>query len=124
MTFARLLSNRFVLTFAGLALVALLWNAYVGMNDDGRLSGRVTNADGMPVADATVVLSRKTVTSVERVRETRTDAQGRFVFEHHDQYAVVLSARKTGVGSAPRRTLLLWFRNQNQELTTPLVLGA
>jgi Carboxypeptidase regulatory-like domain len=121
---ARLISNRFVLTFGGLALAALLWNWYVGMNDDGRLSGRVTTADGTPVADATVVLSRKTVTSVERVRETRTDAQGRFVFEHHGQYAVVISARKASVGAASRRTIRLWFRDQNRDLETPLILEA
>lgn len=122
MNVARLVRNRFTLTFGGIALAALVWNLYVAANDDGRLSGRVTAADGSPVAGAVVVLSRKTVTAVERVADTTSGPDGRFVFRDHGQYAVVLSARKAGVGSAQRRTIRLWFRNQNRELSQPLVL--
>ncbi|MCA0240972.1 MAG: carboxypeptidase-like regulatory domain-containing protein [Proteobacteria bacterium] len=118
-----LLLNRFTLTFAAIGLVALAWNLYVAANDDGHLSGRVVAADGAPVAGATVVLSRKTVTAVERVADTVTDSAGRFAFEHHGQYAVVLGARKSGIGSAPRRTVRLWFRDQNRDLAEPLVLS-
>ncbi|MGE0314610.1 MAG: carboxypeptidase-like regulatory domain-containing protein [Lautropia sp.] len=114
--------NRFVLTFGGIAVVALCWNLYVIANDDGRLSGRVTTADGRPVEGAVVVLSKKSVVAVERVGSTRTDADGRFVFENHGQYSVVLSARKSGVGTMRRRTIALWFRNQNREIAEPLVL--
>lgn len=114
--------NRFVLTFGGIALVALCWNLYVIANDGGRLSGRVTTVGGQPVEGAIVVLSKKTVVSVERIGSARTDADGRFVFENHGQYSVVLAARKSGVGSMRRRTVPLWFRNQNRELAEALVL--
>lgn len=117
------LLNRFTLTFGGIALAAVAWNLYVVAHDGGRLSGRVVAADGAPVEGAVVVLSRRTVTSVERVADTRSGADGRFVFEQHGQYAVVLSARKGGVGSAPRRTVKLWFRNQDRDLNEPLVLA-
>ncbi len=116
------LLNRFVLTFGGIALIALAWNLYVLAHDDGRLSGRVTTPDGQPVADAVVTLSSKSVVAVERVGSVRTDALGHFLFENHGQYAVVLSARKSGVGSMRRRTVPLWFRNQNREISEPLVL--
>jgi len=117
-----LLLNRFALTFGGIALIALAWNLYVSANDGGRLSGRVTTVDGTPVEGAVVVLSKKSVVSVERVGSTRTDAEGRFVFESHGQYAVVLSARKSGVGAMRRQTVKLWFRNQDREINEALVL--
>lgn len=117
-----LLLNRFTLTFGGIALAVALWNIYVAANDGGRLTGYVTTADGARVAGATVVLSRKTVTSVERIASARTDAHGAFAFDHHGQYAVVLSARKAEIGSAPRRTIRLWFRDQNRDIRQPFVL--
>lgn len=122
MKYASLILNRFTLTFGAVALVALGWNAYVAAHDGGLLSGRVTTADGSAVAGASVVLSRKTVTAVERVASVLTDAEGRFVFREHGQYAVVLGARKTDIGAASRRTVRLWFRNQDRVLAQPLVL--
>ncbi|MEO8856010.1 MAG: carboxypeptidase-like regulatory domain-containing protein [Burkholderiaceae bacterium] len=118
----KLLLNRFTLTFGGIALATLCWNLYVAANNDGRLSGYVTTADGARVAGATVVLSRKTVTSVERIASSKTDAHGEFAFDHHGQYAVVLNARKSEIGSAPRRTIRLWFRDQNRVVAQPFVL--
>ncbi len=123
MKYASLILNRFTLTFGAIAVVALGWNAYVTAHDGGVLSGRVTTAEGTAVAGASVVLSRKTVTSVERVASVLTDAEGYFEFRDHGQYAVVLGARKTDVGSAPRRTVRLWFRNQDRVLAQPLVLA-
>jgi len=122
MKYAALLLNRFTLSFGAIALVAFGWNLYVAQHDGGLLSGRVTTPDGKPVAGASVVLSRRTVTSVERVASELTDAQGRFEFRDHGQYAVVLTARKPEVGAAARRTERLWFRNQDRVLDQPLVL--
>lgn len=115
-----ILRNRFTLTFAGLALVAVVWNVYVAANAGGQVDGRVLNGAGQPVAGATVVLSRKTVASVEKVSETRTDADGRYRFDRHGQYAIVLSAQSNDSRSQPLRLPLL-FRNQNVA-AEPLVL--
>ena len=122
MSLRPILFNRFILTFGGIALIALLWNLYVAANDEGRLEGRVTTADGRPVEGAVVILSKKTVVSVERIGSARTDAEGHFHFDGHGQYSVVLAARKAGVGTMRRRTVQLWFRNQNRVLAEALVL--
>ena len=47
------LTNRFVVTFGGAALLAAVWNVYIANNDDGRITGRVVDAAGQPVEGAT-----------------------------------------------------------------------
>ncbi len=121
MDWKSLLLNRFSLTVGVLVLGAGLWNAYVSVNDDGRISGRVVDQTGQPVVGATVALSRKTVSSVDSVAETQTGSSGEFSFVDHGQYALLLSATKADA-EAPRRTYQLWFRNQNLVLDEPLVL--
>lgn len=120
--------NRFTLTFGTIALGVLAWNIYVAGHDDGRLTGRVVDAAGRPVAGATVVLSRKTITSLDKLREATTDDAGRFAFDDHGQYVVVLTAEKPGQGRSPRLLTRLWFRNQNldapQILTLPGAQGS
>jgi hypothetical protein len=116
-----LLLNRFSLTIGGLVLCAALWNVYVSGHDNGYVSGYVVDQNGRPVADATVSLSRKTVSSVDSVAETRTGPSGEFTFSDHGQYALLLSASKAEA-EAPRKTFRLWFRNQDLVLSEPLVL--
>ena len=117
------LLNRFVLVFGSLALCIAAWNLYVAAHDDGHLEGLVVDAQGRPVADATVVISHKTVTSIEPLAQVRTGADGRFRFDKHGQYWLVLSAGKPGVGTAARSQLPLWFRNQDVTLDRPLTLA-
>lgn len=120
MNWQPLIRNRFTLTFGIIAVVILVWNIYVASNNGGRLEGRVVDADGAPVADAIVVLARKTVASVETIAETETDADGRYHFDRHGQYFLVLTAR-SAAGESERRMIPLWFRNQNIDVP-PLVL--
>ena len=117
------LINRVTLTFGTIALIALGWNLYVAAHDDGILQGRVVDSAGQPVADAAVVLNERTIVSLAPIAETRTDASGRFRFERHDRHALVLTARKEGVGASPRVEVRLYFRNQNRTLADPLTLA-
>ena len=116
------LINRVTLTFGALALIALGWNLYVAAHDDGILAGQVVDAAGQPVADAAVVLNERTLVSLAPIAETRTDPAGRFRFERHDRHALVLTARKDGVGASPRVEVKLYFRNQNRTVADPLTL--
>ena len=117
-----ILLNRFTLVFGSLALLIAAWNVYVGLHDGGRLTGTVVDSSGRPVADATVVLGRKTVTSIDLLTQARTDSQGRFAFDRHGQYWLALTASKPGAGTSARRMMPLWFRNQDAALDRPLVL--
>jgi len=116
----RWLINHVTITLGVIVLVILGWNVYVAANDDGVLSGRVVGPDGAPVEGAKVTLLERSVTTLVVQDETRTDAEGRFRFDGHGQYAAVLTAEKPGLGSTPRRQVRLYFRNQNRELKEPL----
>lgn len=118
----QLMLNRFTLVFGSLALLIAAWNLYVGLHAGGRLTGSVVDLNGRPVADATVVLGRKTVTSIDPLRQAQTDSDGRFEFLDHGQYWVALTASKPGAGTSVRTMKPLWFRNQDAELGQPLVL--
>jgi Carboxypeptidase regulatory-like domain len=117
------LINRVTITFGAIALVVLIWNLYVAANDDGILAGTVVGPDGQAVPGAEVVLSERTIVSLEPIAETVTDDQGRFQFSRHDRHRVVLSARKAGVGASGRLEVSLYFRNQNRALEEPLRLA-
>jgi hypothetical protein len=112
--------NRFTITFGMIALAIGAWNIYVSFNDDGQIAGKVVDAKGQPVAGATVVFWRETVTSMEKVAETHTDAEGHYRFHNNGQYALVLTARMANVQS-DRHTVPLWFRNQNVRVA-PIVV--
>jgi hypothetical protein len=117
------LVNRVTITFGAIALIVLGWNLYVAAHDDGILEGQVVDAAGEPVAGAAVVLNERTIVSLAPIAETRTDAQGQFRFEGHDRHALVLTARKAGVGASPRVEVKLYFRNQNRRLADPVMLA-
>ena len=118
----RLLINRFVLVPATIALAVLLWNAYVSTHNHGVVSGRVVDAAGRPVPDATVVLWVLNFTTyVEKTRVT-TDSAGRFVITTNDSHNIRLAAEKPGVGHSSRVPVRLYFRAQDIDLRKPLTL--
>jgi hypothetical protein len=121
--FPRWLWSRWLVVPGTLALLALLWNLYVGQHADGLIEGRVVTADGAPVPDATVVLLEQNVTTFSERSRTVTDAQGRFRFTDNRTHHPQLFAEKTGFGRSRRLDLRLWFQAQNTELDRPLILS-
>ncbi len=116
------LLNRVTVTFGLIAILVLGWNLYVLAHDDGILTGVVVGPDGRPVAGAEVVLSERTLVSLEPIARTVTGADGSFRFEKHDRHRLVLTASKEGVGESGRLEVRLYFRNQNRQLAEPLRL--
>ena len=117
------LVNRVTVTFSAIAIVVIAWNVYVVAHDDGILAGTVVGPDGQPVPGAEVVLSERTLVSLEPIAETVTDAEGDFRFEGHDRHHVILTAQKDGLGESGRVEVRLYFRNQNRRLGEPLRLA-
>jgi hypothetical protein len=117
------LINRVTITFGTIAIVIVLWNIYVLQHDDGILAGVVVGADGRPVVGAEVVLSERTIVSLDPIARTETDDDGHFRFNRHDRHRVVLTASKPGLGASGRLEVRLYFRNQNRELDQPLQLA-
>ena len=120
----RLLLNRFVVVPGVIAALVLAWNAYVSTHDHGRVSGRVVDASGQPVAGATVVLWVLNFTTYVEKTRTTTDAQGRFLISDNDSHNIRLDAEKPGVGRSPRVPVRLYFRAEDIDLPQPLVLSA
>jgi hypothetical protein len=119
----RLVINRFVLVPASIALVVLLWNAYVATHDHGVVAGQVVDVAGRPVSGATVVLWVLNFTTyVEKTRAT-TDSAGRFVITDNDSHNIRLAAEKPGIGRSARVPVRLYFRAQDIQLREPLVLS-
>ena len=54
MRWRRVLSSRFVIVPAVIAVTVVAWNLYVTQHDHGLLQGRVVDAAGHPVDGATV----------------------------------------------------------------------
>lgn len=104
-----------------LMLVAWLgWMVYVGQHDNGLIEGRVVDAAGQPVPDATIrIFDRGFVTHQERGR-TRTDAQGRFRITDNTSHSVQLEAETEALGRTERYELRLWFAAQDARLPEPL----
>jgi len=118
----RLLLNRFVLVPGVLALVVALWNVYVGLHDHGRVAGRVADAAGRPVADATVVLWVLDFTTYVETSRTTTGPDGRFVIHDNPSHNIQIGAEKPGVGRSTRIPVRLYFRAEDVTLRDPLVL--
>ena len=118
----RVLLNRFVAVPLAIAMVAVVWNAYVALHAHGVVAGQVVDAGGRPVAGATVILfNHDFVTQVERAR-TKTDQAGYFRFDNNDSHLIQLQALD-GKRAGPRITVRLWFRAQDRTLAAPLRLA-
>jgi hypothetical protein len=116
----RRLANRWVIVPGGLALIIVLWIAYVSTHDHGLLEGSVVDATGKPVPGATVLLfERGFVTHQEKARAT-TDARGHFRFEGQPSHSIQLEAEAPGMGRTDRRVVRLWFAAQDTVLAEPL----
>jgi Carboxypeptidase regulatory-like domain len=116
-----ILLNRFVIVPTLIAVAVVLWNSYVALHAHGLVAGRVVDAAGAPVADATVILfNQDFVTQVEKAR-TRTDAAGDFRFTNNQSHLIELQAIASQKAS-PRITVHLWFRAQDRNLSKPLRL--
>jgi len=118
----RLVRNRFVMVLGVIALAIIAWNAYVACHSGGRVTGRVTDAAGQPVAGATVTLWVLNFTTyAERVRGT-TDASGHFSLLNMESHNIQLAAEKAGIGRSRRVPVRLFFRAQDVDLREPLIL--
>ena len=121
---ARWLQSRWVVAPLAIALTLIAWNTYVALHAGGIVEGRVVDAAGRPVADASVtLLERHFVMHNERQR-TRTDGTGYFRFSGNDNHSLQLEAEAIGLGRSERRVVRLWFRAQNVRLTEPLRFSA
>jgi carboxypeptidase family protein len=117
-----LLLNRFALTLGGILGLVLFWNIYVGANNDGLLYGQIVDANGTPIAGATVEAVGKKLALSAPVGQTTTDEDGRFSFEGLEEYSFVVSAKLDGASSRGR-LVRLWFKGQNYSVSPPIVLG-
>jgi hypothetical protein len=118
----RALLNRFVLVPLVIAILAGIWNIYVATHNHGLVTGRVIDASGKPVADATVALWVLNFTTFEEKQHVETDADGSFRFTDNPSHKIQISAEKAGVGRSKRVPVLLYFRAQDTELAEPLRL--
>ena len=122
MNWRRIPLSRFVVVPTLIVVVVVVWNVYVALHAHGVLQGRVVDAAGHPVADATVVLfAHDFVTQVEKAR-THTDAAGDFRFDNNDSHLIQLQALD-GTATSPRVTIRLWFRAQDRIVAQPLRLA-
>ncbi|WP_316976853.1 carboxypeptidase-like regulatory domain-containing protein [Shumkonia mesophila] len=123
MNWRAFLLNRYIVTFGSVAAVALAWNLYIAMNDDGIIRGRVVDADGHLVAGATVVLSERTLLVTAPRDRVTTDADGRFTFTGHRFHRIWLEAGKRGVGTYQQTEYRMYFKGQNIVVKNPLQLA-
>jgi hypothetical protein len=117
------LRNRYTLTLGSIALLAVSWNIYVALNNDGIITGRVVAADRTPVDGATVILSERSLLVAVTKGRTLTDARGEFAFTGHTFHHLYLEAHKEGVGRMPPGEFRLYFKGQNLFIGQPLVLA-
>jgi protocatechuate 3,4-dioxygenase beta subunit len=119
----RILFNRFVLVPGAIVLAIVLWNVYVATHNHGLITGRVVDAAGQPVADASVALWIFNFTTYEEKERVRTDADGVFRFTNNPSHRIQISAEKPGVGRSQRLPIFLYFRSQDTTLDTPIRLS-
>src|SRR5579864_2588004 len=104
------LLNRFVLVPGAIAVVIVAWNIYVSTHDHGIVAGRVVDASGRPVADATVALWVYNFTTYEEKEHVKTASDGVFRFTNNPSHRIQLSAEKPGTGRSERLPVFLYFR--------------
>lgn len=105
-------------------LVTLGWMLYVSRHNNGLIEGRIVDATGQPVANATIrIFDRGFVTHQERGR-TQSDANGRFRITDNTSHSVQLEAETPDTGRSERMEVRLWFAAQDVRLADPLRLPA
>ncbi len=117
-----LLLNRFVLVPGVIAIAIALWNVYVATHNHGVIVGRVVDAAGHPVVDASVALWVYNFTTYEEKEHVKTDKSGTFRFTDNPSHRIELSAEKAGTGRSDRIPVFLYFRSEDIELAAPLRL--
>ena len=122
MNWRAIVLNRFVLVPGAIVLAVALWNVYVATHNHGIVIGRVVDAAGHPVADASVALWIFNFTTYQERERVKTDADGVFRFTNNPSHKIQISADKPGVGRSQRVPVFLYFRSQDTELAQPLRL--
>jgi hypothetical protein len=121
-TIRAVLRSRFVVLPLVLAILTGLWNLYISQNNGGVVRGRVTGADGQPVAGATVRMLEQNFTTNSERAIALSSPDGTFQFTDNRSHNIKLRAEKTGLGRSGQQTVRLFFRAQNVELAQPLVI--
>ena len=123
MTFPALMKSRWVIVPSALALSIILWNLYVAVHANGIVGGRVVDAGGRPVADATVTLFERSFVAYTAKDRVKTDAEGLFRFTDNQNHALQIEAEAPTLGKSDRLPVRLWFRAQDFRLADPLRLA-
>jgi len=118
----RLLRNRFVCVPLLLLVVIAGWNVWVFTHNHGIVTGRVVDADGKPVAGATVRLWVFNFTTFVEKATTTTEADGSFRFTGNPSHNIQISADKLDAGRSERISVRLYFASQDRALKEPLRL--
>ena len=113
-------TSRWVVVPLVIVSLVLAWNSYVALNDGGWVEGRIVDAGGRPVPDATVILLERHFVMHNERQRTRTDGAGHFRFTGNDNHSLQLEAEALSLGRSERRVVRLWFRAQNVTLAEPL----
>ena len=123
MSWRRLLTHRFFVVPAAVALLVAAWNIYIAFNDGGLIEGEVRDRAGAPVAGATVIFFERNFVYYQEKQRTTTDARGAYRFDGMQVHVGQLEARTADGRHSERRQLRLWFRAQNAEVA-PLIVDA
>ncbi len=118
----QVLSSRFFVLPALLALLVAGWNLYIDQHNGGIVRGRVVAPDGTPVAAATVRMMEQNFTTNADRGSTLTRADGSFEFTDNRSHNIQLRAEKEGYARSDQRVVRLYFRAQNVTLHEPLPL--
>ena len=118
-----LLLSRFVIVPGAIASAILVWNIHVATHDNGVVEGRVVDARGEPVSDASVALWVLNFTTYVEKERTPSGPGGRFRFEGNTSHNIQLAAEKPGVGRSARVPVRLYFKAQDVTLREPLRLA-
>ncbi len=119
-TLLRLFRNRFVWVPLLLFVVIAGWNGWVFTHNHGIITGHVVDADGHPVAGATVLLWVFNFTTFVEKASTTTAADGSFRFTGNPSHNIQISADKGDAGRSERISVRLYFASQDRALKEPL----
>lgn len=105
----------------GLLLATVLgWWLYVQGHAHGLIEGRVVDAQGRPVAGATIRIYQRGFVTHQEHGKTQSDADGRFRITDNTSHSVQLEAEADGLGRTDRYELRLYFAAQDARLEQPL----